>query len=128
MNEAEIFGRYIIGETPSRQVRERYEKFLERTATKVSHKDQCIVEFARKHPWAIGPIDAYAALFRPHAEIHRRLFVMFAVAEATPEYAEKFLPKDQGFLHLFTIAGVSLRAGFRAITGLIIVQFIGAKK
>lgn len=126
--EAKIFGAYIVGAIPSQDIITRYIHIATSSPPPLTTQDKAIISFIYRHPGLLGAIDAYAAFFRPESEIRRRLFIMFAVLEATPEYADKFLPKDRGFLSFLTIFGVSLRAFFRLVMGCVVMAFIGAKR
>ncbi len=126
--EARLFCQYIVGSLPSQEIIERYETILRSSPVAVTSKDAKIISFVHRHPRLLGAIDSYAALFMPHSEIRRRLYVLFAVLESTPEYSEEFLPKDRGALYLFVIAGVSIRTVFRVLLGIIIVSYIGARR
>ena len=126
--EAALFCQYIIDSFPSQEVVHRYETILNSSSVKVTPKDARIIAFAHKHPRMLGAIDSYAALFMPHTEIRRRLYILFAVLESTPEHSEQFLPKDHGALYWLVIAGVSIRTVFRVLLGVIIVNYIGARR
>ena len=127
-DEANLFCQYIVGSLPSEKVVERYETILHSSPVTISSEDTKIISFVHKHPRLLGAVDSYAALFMPHSEIRRRLYILFAVLESTPEYSEQFLPKDRGALYLFVIAGVSIRTVFRVLLGVIIVNYIGARR
>jgi len=124
IQEAQRFGQYIVGAIPSDDVLRRYEAIVRAPHIRPSKNDQATLAFVAKYPRMLGAIDAYSALFRPHSELRRRLYVMFAILEATPEYAEKFLPKNEGFWYFFVIAGVSLRAAWRVCIGAVVMPFI----
>ncbi len=40
----------------------------------------------------VGLLDAGLAVADPHSELRRRLYLMFAILESSPEYHELFLP------------------------------------
>jgi len=126
--EARIFGIYIVGSAPSQEIINRYEKIVRSSSVNLTKKETAIISFAQRHPRLLPAMDAYAAIFKPHLELRRRLFIMFAVLEATPKYSEEFLPKDRGILYLLTIAGVSLRAVFRVFLGVAIMGYIGVRR
>lgn len=125
--EATLFSMYIVGSPPSSKLIARYMDFI-RPIPPLKKEDRKILTFIHTHPRLLGAVDAYTALFQPHAEIRRRLYSMFAILEATPEYTDKFLPKDGGSLYFLRIIGVSLRALSRLLIGVVVMIWIGFKR
>jgi len=67
-------------------------------------------------------IDSGLALIKPHSEVRRRLYLMFAILESTPEYWKYFIPVRRSGWYIITIIGVGLRSVLRAIFGVILVK------
>lgn len=88
------FGRYVSGGTPGRAAVDRYLIALEalpelRPAAPLDHR---VLTFVRAHPWALGSLDASMAWVRPRSSLRRRLVVMAAILEVSPDEAERCLP------------------------------------
>ena len=95
--EGRRFGRYLTGREPGPAIVERYVRACRTLfATPPVPGDAAVLAFARRHPWSIGLLDAAAALRRPSGALRGRLLVMAAILEATPEFAEDFLPRHLG--------------------------------
>jgi hypothetical protein len=62
------------------------------------------LQFARRHPSAWPFLDAAAGILRPHSAVRQRVFLMVAVLEASPEFAEFFLKPPEKPLRL--VAGL----------------------
>jgi hypothetical protein len=122
--EAELFGRYLTKDTPSKKIVTLYEKAMNRTANKVSKSDEKALAFVGKCPWSIGFIDAGLAIVRPQSEVRRRLYVMFSILEATPEYATQFLPQDQPWWYVFVVVWAGIKAVVKALLGVALVKVV----
>ena len=91
--EGRLFGRYLVGREPSRELVERY-----RDANRLlfaatdPRSDAAVIAFARRHPWSIPFLDAAAGILRPGSLLRNKILVMAAVLEASPAFAEEFLP------------------------------------
>jgi hypothetical protein len=121
--QAALFSRYLIGQTPSATVVSRYVQAVQRGAA-ISAAERRLIAFACRHPWSIGCLDAGLVLVNPHVEFRRRLYVMFAILEATPEHSDYFLPRQRSPLYLLWLGVVGLRAVARAIIGLILLKVV----
>ncbi len=88
--EARVFGRYLVGREPPPELVERYAAADRRLAG--AGPGAALVTFAREHPWSVGPLDAAAALVRPDSVLRAKLLRLAAILEASPTFAEEFLP------------------------------------
>lgn len=91
--EARLFGRYLVGEDPGEPFVERY---LAAADTLFSSPPGPVVRFARRRPRTLPLLDAASAVVRPRGPLRSRLLVMAAVLEASPAYADVFLPRPAG--------------------------------
>lgn len=55
-------------------------------------REIALAAFAVRHPWSARPLDAACGLIRPQALLRRKLRLLAAVLEATPDFADAFLP------------------------------------
>jgi hypothetical protein len=72
----------------------------------------------------LGLLDSGLALVRPHAELRRRLYLLFALLEATPEYADRFLPAARRPWYVIYIAWVGARAAVKGLLGSALVKLV----
>jgi len=93
--EAVWLARYLIDVEPPTDLVERYvvanAKVLRETPTA---RDARILAFVHAHPWSLGWLDAGTALTRGAPLLRRKLVVMMAILEATPEFLEQTAPID----------------------------------
>jgi hypothetical protein len=117
--EAIVFSRYLVGVHPSPEHAARYARACATLfPDPPSAQDASLVAFALRWPWFLGPLDAASALIRPGSLLRRRILVMAAILETTPEHAEKFLPRARSPLGvLWTIAHVGVTSIAQAAVG-----------
>ena len=124
--EARIFARYLVGRDPSPAHVERY------VAASRTHfpdplppDDAAVLAWVRRHPWSVGPLDAACGLARPGGALRNRVLLMAAVLEATPEFADDFLPHHVGPLAMVIRVGAAgAVAVANALGGLVLHQLV----
>lgn len=124
--EAIAFGRYLIGHAPADDLIERYcranEKLLAREP-----KDPA-VRYAREHPWTIPMLDAATGLVTlrgGYSLLRKKLLVMMAILETTPEHVARTEPKTVGVTELVVRLGVAgARTAVNAAAGLALLAMV----
>jgi len=110
----------LVGEAPSPPIVARYVA-AHRALIRGPHdpRQVALAAFAVRHPWSASPLDAACGLVRPDALLRRKLRLLAAVLEATPDFASAFLPSAAAprapLLRLLVYVAV---AGCRALAGL----------
>ena len=122
--QARVFGRYILGRQPSAQVIALYKAAMAANQGSQERREQKIVMFAQEHPWSIGLLDSGLALTEPHAELRRRLYVMFSILESMPQYHDYFLPKKRSPWFSVAIVGAGIRGVCKAALGVLLVRVV----
>jgi hypothetical protein len=125
--EAVAFGRYLTGQSPGQQCIDLYVAAVVKRAGIVSGGDARLISFARRHPHALGLLDAGLALARPRAELRRRIYLMFAIVEATPENCQSFLPTDRSRAYIVVVAAYLAAAMLKAILGLALIGVVARR-
>jgi hypothetical protein len=128
--EAIAFGRYLVDATPSDELVERYRRandvLLDETP---SPADQRVIAYARENPWAIRLLDAGTALSGRAPIFRKKLLIMMAIVETTPELAEQTEPRSEPMPTLVAKLGV---AGVKMVTsaalGLALSTVIASKR
>lgn len=120
--EARLFTRYLVGRPPARHFVQRYQE-ANRVLSILPEdgREAAVLDFVRRHPWSVGFLDAACGLLRPGGLLRTRILIMAAILEASPEFAEDFLPREARPLRL--LAGWAARGLFavtRAILGMLI--------
>jgi hypothetical protein len=95
--EARQFSRYLIGAEPSDALVARYcDANAILFAAPPSPRDRARLAFAAAHPWAIPLLDAALAVSDPTSLFRKKLLVMMAILETTPQFAARTAPRARG--------------------------------
>lgn len=91
-NQALLFSKYLLDVKPTEQLIDRYIEANARLFTDPpSPREARLFRTLERAPWLLSILDAPAAYFEPDGLLRRKLLLMAAILEATPEHAEKFL-------------------------------------
>lgn len=86
--EAQVFSRYLFRMECPEVVIESYERFHDLQPTRLSSGvnwfDRLLMKMGRQH-LLLAFADSYAALFRPHSSLRKRLVLCLALLECRPE-------------------------------------------
>lgn len=122
--EARIFARYLVGRVPPPDLVQRYR---DASRTIWGNDDGAVAEdplvaFARRHPWTVGPLDAATSVLHPGGVLHAKVLTMAAILEASPAFADDFLPRSvsRGALLWQLVVG-GAAASLQALVGLVLL-------
>jgi hypothetical protein len=121
--EARLFARYLVGRVPPPDLVERY-RDASRTiwGGGAAPAEDALLTFVHRHPWAVGPLDAATSLLRPGGLLRSRILTMAAILEASPAFADDFLPRSvsKGAL-AWQILASGAAASLQALIGLVLL-------
>jgi hypothetical protein len=120
--EARIFTRYLIGRDVNPRTIKLYKSAMKGRTPNTS--DQKLLSHMVSHPGSIGFIDAGLVFHDASSEARRRLYVLLAILEASPEYYDLFLSKNRSPLYVLVICFTGIRAIFKAMMGLILIKAV----
>lgn len=123
-HEAAIFSKYLIGVAPDDQAVTIYVKALQHRPGDVSKIDQARLRFVRNNPWMVRFVDSGLALVDPSSEVRRRIYTMFSVLEASPQYHNKFLPARRKWWYIFVIGLIGVKGLLKTAIGALVVKVI----
>jgi hypothetical protein len=118
--EAQLFTKYLVGKDANPQSVKLYKTAM--VDSQPNNSDIKLLNFMLSHPASIGFIDAGLIFHDSDSEARRRLYVMFAIIEASPEYYDFFLPKSRSPFYVLVIAYAGIRAIVKAGIGLLLVK------
>lgn len=121
--QAQVFSHYLIGQLPHADAILLYNKAMANSRV-LSRADQRLLEFILVHRWAIGAVDGALALIQPQSEVRRRIYLMFSILEARPEYTQSFLPQSRSAWYWVMLIVIGARAIIKALIGLFVVKVI----
>jgi hypothetical protein len=92
--EAKTFAQYLLDREPPADLIARY-VIATRTLfpSTPEPSEQAIIDFVRRHEWALPFIDAAAGLLQPRSLLRRKILLLAAVLEASPRFVDDFLPR-----------------------------------
>ncbi|MGD0711824.1 MAG: hypothetical protein ABR968_11680 [Bacteroidales bacterium] len=121
--EARLFGKYLIGKNVNDTVCNLYSSAIEKLALTCTGRDRKIEHFILRFPFWIGCVDAALTITGKQSVFRKKIFVMLAILESMPEYAEYFLPKKFPFFYIFKIIAAGIRSVYRFVIGFVIIKF-----
>lgn len=124
MTEANILTEYLLGKGVSQKEEALYNDAMLQLNIELTEEEQSVWEYMFRNKWTIPCIDGALALTEPNGNIRRKIFILLAILEASPEHAERFLPRRFNLFYIFKIIFTGIVAVLRAITGLLILKLI----
>jgi hypothetical protein len=124
--EAIAFGRYLVDREPTAELVERY---CQANAELFAHEPpDPAATYAREHPWAIAMLDAAAGLAGMRGApslLRKKLLVMTAILETTPEYVDRTEPTSASLPELALRLGLAgARTALNAAAGLALLAMV----
>ena len=114
--ECALIGRYLLGVNLSPELTGRYaaaHQFLQLDL------EEPELRFMHRYPQLLPLLDAAAGLLRPRSSLRKKVFLMAAILEATPEHAEFFLRKPAGLWPvLATVLWQGSRSALKLLVGI----------
>jgi hypothetical protein len=125
--EAIAFGRYLVGSAPAGDLVDRYRRANEQLFA--DEGPDATAAYAREHPWAIPMLDAATGLVGLRGGepslLRKKLLVMTAILETTPEYVARTEPVAASLPVLAVKLGLAgARTAFHAATGLALLAMV----
>lgn len=118
-----MFGRYLIGREPGEALVDRYCRANQ--ALFGGETDDAVLAFARAHPWSIAMLDAGSGLSGGESLLRKKLLVMTAIVETTPELVERFEQRAASLPGLAWRVGIAgARTALHAASGLVLVAWV----
>ncbi len=103
--ESDALSRYMVGRSCSVDVAQRYARAVDDLCLQLSGAESIVWNAACRFMPLLACLDAGVALVDREGAVRRRLLVMFALLEATPENADRFLFRSRGVgAHALTLA------------------------
>ena len=124
LREASFISRYILDRPCNYELKVRYAQAIERLRIELDPEERQLWRIVNRYPSLLRLIDAGLAFLKPHGGIRRKIYTMMAILEASPEYADKFLPQICTRPHLVGLTAVGVRAAFAAVVGVLFIKVI----
>ena len=124
-HECRVITRYLLGQEPPQDLIQRYIEANSILFTgETSRSDLAVVAFVQRNPWSLPFIDAASALFRPNSLLRNKILVMIAILEATPQFADVFIPEPFSIPQfVWRMAGYGISSMAKFLIGVFIYPF-----
>jgi hypothetical protein len=124
--EARLLACYLIDSEPPPEMVVCYvDANRKLDACAVNEHDARMMKFVLAHPWSVPLLDAAAGFLQPDSLLRKKIYIMAAVLEASPRFAQQFLPKSLSYSKLFVNLTTNVfTAGIKVIIGIPIFYFL----
>ena len=122
--EAEILSFYLIRQPPSEKEKLLYANAMQKLNVRLSSSEEKQWRFLMKNIWALPFADAALAVKDSSSSIRRKIFLMLAILEASPNHVECFLPKKHSAFHLILLFFVGIRSMTRRMFGFLLLKLL----
>ena len=121
--EFAIFSRYLLGEPGAERLKPHYEAAARRLAASAfSPRSTATMAMVLAKPSALPYIDAACGFVDPANTLRRRLIVLTAVLEASPEHTRHFLHQGENRAQIFrTLAIIGLQSAWHTSVGAVML-------
>jgi hypothetical protein len=120
--EAQVLSKYLIDEICSAEIAKRYEEAVNKLKGSFNEAEEKTWKNMIASPFYLKLVDSGLALANPQSALRKRIFIMLAILECTPEYTSCFLPQQRSIWYLLPLG---FRAAMSAVFG--IAGFITVK-
>ena len=126
-NEAQAFSRYLLDQDPPPEIIARYIAANRALFSEAcDDSDRNLLEFVRRHEWTIPFVDAVVGWLRPNALLRRKILLTAAILEASPRFADAFLPRPTSTAACVLELGVcGIGAIFKFAFGRLLLPLVG---
>ncbi len=121
--EADALSRYLVGAPVSDEVKEQYWRALEHHGADYNDRERRVWRYMVSGQMTMRCVDAGLALTAPTSTLRKRIFIMLAILETEPSYADHFLPQDRPVLYIVPMVLAGMRAVACAVVGLFLVKW-----
>ncbi|MDY8138644.1 hypothetical protein [Aquimarina sp. 2201CG5-10] len=124
IQEANHITNYLVSESLLEDETDNYINAMKQLNLDLNPYESLLWKNMLRSKWRMACIDAGLALKDPGNIVRRKIFIMLAILEASPNYTKHFLSKDFSVFYLIKIAWIGFRSIVRAIVGIIMIKKI----
>ena len=123
--EAQILSRYLVGRECSTEMANRYAEAVIKLSAGHSASEQTTWQSMLTNSYYLKMVDSGLAISNPQSALRKRIFIMLAILEASPDFTESFLPQERS---VFYLVPLGFRAGLSALYLVFGTLFVKALK
>ena len=110
--EAQILSKYLVGRECSTEIANRYAEAVNKLSAGHSASEQTTWQKMLSNSFYLKMVDSGLAISNPQSTLRKRIFIMLAILEASPDFMESFLPQKRSIYYLVPLG---FRAGLSAL-------------
>lgn len=111
-HEAQILSKYLVGKECPSEIADRYLEAVNKLNAVFNDKEQKTWSKMLISPFYLKLIDSGLAISNPQSALRKRIFIMLAILEASPDFTESFLPQERSIFYLIPLG---FKAGLSAL-------------
>jgi hypothetical protein len=101
-----------MGKECSGDIIQRYQEAINKLNAGLNDSEQKTWRKMLNSPFYLKLIDSGLAISNPQSALRKRIFIMLAILEASPNFTESFLPQERSIFYLIPLG---FRAGLSAL-------------
>jgi len=110
--EPQTLSKYLVGKECSSEMAQRYTNAVNKINAGLSTSDQSRWNRMLSNVFYLKMVDSGLAVTNPQSPLRKRIFIMLAILEASPDFTESFLPQKRSIFYLIPLG---FRAGLSAL-------------
>jgi hypothetical protein len=125
--ETKILTQYLVGKKCTSEASIHYAEAVHKLNASFTTREQKTWDAMLSNRLYLKLVDSGLAISSPQSPLRKRIFIMLAILEASPDYTAYYLPQERS---LFYLIPLGFRAGLSAIyliLGTMIVKTTGLK-
>ena len=125
--EAQALSRYLVGKDCPDEIRERYAEAVSKLNSTLSGPEQKTWDKMISSRFYLKLLDSGLAIVNPQSNIRKRIFIMLALLEASPDFTDYFLPQQRTIFYLIPLGFRAFFSALYLVCGVVTVRVIGLK-
>ena len=110
--EAKILSKYLVGKECSEEIIQRYQEAANKLNAGLNDTEQKTWNKMLSSSFYLKLIDSGLAISNPQSALRKRIFIMLAILEASPDFTASFLPQEKSIFYLIPLG---FKAGLSAL-------------
>ena len=121
-NEAQAISRYLVGKTCNEEMAGRYQDAVNKLhAIFTPEQEQTWRKMVASRIY-MKLMDGGLALASPQSPLRKRIFIMLALLECSPDFTEFFLPQPRSIWYLIPLGFRAVMSAVYGLAGLLAVK------
>jgi hypothetical protein len=125
--EAQVLSKYLVGQPCSEVMVKHYAGAVSKLYATLTDTEQKTWDRMLRSRLYLKVVDSGLAIVSPQSALRKRIFIMLALLEASPDFTAYFLPQERSIFYLIPLG---LRTGMSAIylaAGVLLVKVLGIR-